>query len=405
MTYERINFVDQSVERPRTYEMTHNADGSITLTDSFGLVNELGTPINAETMNHIEDGIDSKQDQLIAGENIILENNVISAKSGSLPIGEIISLNCSPSYVPEGCLPCDGTEYTQAQFNDLWTNYIETGYLNTCSYTEYETEIATNGQCAKFAVDVDNLKFRVPLIKDGAVIQQALSDSELGKSYNAGLPNIQGILSNENDSSVFYDNSSTVTGCFYRENIRNDQGYTLVNTLSSKFDLGFDASLSSPIYGNSETVQMNAVALRYFVVVANGSINQSMMDWSAWASGLQGKLNADHSNDAKPYVIEISDKTILPSWYRIWSNGFCEQGGLSLGGSTTTGASVSLIYPYKDENYTLVSSINSTSFSNTTVMWAKVGNKTSSSFSLQTGHNVSTGAEYFCSWEAKGYIN
>ena len=77
MTYERINFKDQSVERPRTYEMTHNADGSITLTDSFGLVNELGTPINADTMNHIEDGIDSKQDQLIAGDNIVLENNDI----------------------------------------------------------------------------------------------------------------------------------------------------------------------------------------------------------------------------------------------------------------------------------------------------------------------------------------
>lgn len=57
MTYERINFVDQSVERPRTYEMTHNADGSVTLVDSFGLIDELGTPINADTMNHIEDGI------------------------------------------------------------------------------------------------------------------------------------------------------------------------------------------------------------------------------------------------------------------------------------------------------------------------------------------------------------
>ena len=57
MTYERINFVDQSVERPRTYEMTHNADGSVTLVDSFGLVDELGTPINADTMNHLEDGI------------------------------------------------------------------------------------------------------------------------------------------------------------------------------------------------------------------------------------------------------------------------------------------------------------------------------------------------------------
>ncbi|MCM1338963.1 MAG: hypothetical protein NC191_04770 [Muribaculaceae bacterium] len=57
MAYIKNDWKDQSVERPKTYEMTNNPDGSVTLIDSFGLVNELGTPVNADNMNRIEEGI------------------------------------------------------------------------------------------------------------------------------------------------------------------------------------------------------------------------------------------------------------------------------------------------------------------------------------------------------------
>lgn len=57
MAYVKNNWKDQEVERPRTYEMTNNADGSVTLIDSFGLVSEFGTAVNADNMNHIEEGI------------------------------------------------------------------------------------------------------------------------------------------------------------------------------------------------------------------------------------------------------------------------------------------------------------------------------------------------------------
>ncbi len=59
MGYVKNNWVDQEVERPRTYEISNNSDGSVTLIDSFGLVSELGTPVNADNMNHIEEGIEA----------------------------------------------------------------------------------------------------------------------------------------------------------------------------------------------------------------------------------------------------------------------------------------------------------------------------------------------------------
>ena len=57
MTYSKNVWKDQDVQRPRTYEVINNQDGSITLNDSFGVVTEIGTPVNATNMNHIENGI------------------------------------------------------------------------------------------------------------------------------------------------------------------------------------------------------------------------------------------------------------------------------------------------------------------------------------------------------------
>lgn len=69
---ERKIWVDQIVERPRTYNLVENLDGTVTLHPSFGDIIVDGTPINAENMNHIYDYIDSKFSEL----NNIIENEV-----------------------------------------------------------------------------------------------------------------------------------------------------------------------------------------------------------------------------------------------------------------------------------------------------------------------------------------
>lgn len=232
--------------------------------------------------------------------------------------------------------------------------------LNTCFYDDFASEIETYGQCGKFAVDTVNEKFKVPLIKDGAVIQQALSDSELGKAYNAGLPNIEGqmgitsawanLSKKENLSGALYDADP------------DDKGGSPSNGSSSSTQtrsVGFDASLSNSIYGNSDTVQPNAVALRYFVVVTNGQINESMMDWSAWASNLQSKVNTDLSNFPKPYVTEMYENG--SSGYVLYSNGYCEQWGKAERNEASD--TVTLLKPYKNADYNLQISPYHTSLS------------------------------------------
>lgn len=74
MAYTKTEWKDQNVENPRTYSVRDNGDSTVTLMDAFGTVTELGTPVNAENMNKIEDGIanavDKDSDQTITGTKV-----------------------------------------------------------------------------------------------------------------------------------------------------------------------------------------------------------------------------------------------------------------------------------------------------------------------------------------------
>ena len=227
----------------------------------------------------------------------------------AMPIGTIYPLVCTADYIPVGSLPCDGGEYSKEQFNDLWNNYLTatTPLLLTCTYDEYASDITAYGQCGKFAVDSVNNKFKVPTIKDGAYITQAKSDTELGKSYNESLPNLKGSY-----NSIIAKNGIVPSGAF-SDSVAS--GTTRKYSLgeSYTFDIGnildFNASNSSSTYQDNAKVQGDNVRMRYFVVVASGSVNESQMNWSEWASGLQGKSNTDLSN-----LSETGKKAIDGQW-------------------------------------------------------------------------------------------
>ena len=110
MAYTKNTWVDQDVQRPKTYEVTNNQDGSITLTDSFGIVTEIGTPVNATNMNHIEDGIKandtaittinskipsnaSSSNKMVTASDIITkaEKTTLHALKGYLDAGELLT--------------------------------------------------------------------------------------------------------------------------------------------------------------------------------------------------------------------------------------------------------------------------------------------------------------------------
>lgn len=57
VTYSRVNFTNRVVEHPRTYAVTENQDGTITLTPQPGEVVSEGTPLNSTNLNKMDKGV------------------------------------------------------------------------------------------------------------------------------------------------------------------------------------------------------------------------------------------------------------------------------------------------------------------------------------------------------------
>lgn len=58
MAYIKTDWKDKVVEKPRTFTIQENPDGTVTLIPDEGTVYEVGTPVNAANMNKIEQGIE-----------------------------------------------------------------------------------------------------------------------------------------------------------------------------------------------------------------------------------------------------------------------------------------------------------------------------------------------------------
>ena len=229
------------------------------------------------------DAVERKTDQ--QDSRLATIEDGVTALSTTL-IGSVHPVMATDTYVPNGCVPANGGEYTRAQFPTFFDDFLVGGKLLTCTYAAFAAQVALTGNCAKFALDTDAQKFRVPLYKDGDSITQASNAAELGKSVKAGLPNATGgFLGLRASNSGF-------SGAFaYGANI-GDSASGGGGLCSATMDL----SRANPIYGNSTTVTDEQVRLRHFVVLASAQNNASVFDWSAYMAALAGKANSDLSN-------------------------------------------------------------------------------------------------------------
>ena len=268
------------------------------------------------------------------------------------PIGSLFWSFATADYVPDYALSCDGTEYAASLFPGLWNDYLtaETPKLQTCTYEEYQQEITQYGACAKFAVDTTLNKFKVPTIKN--TIYQGLS----GTVPVVGNGKSLGLTDGTNNAGLFWSSGT-------------NSGHTLSSKNSYGVDIATSSTWNSANLGSNKVVGVTSdatksglvaqlssgdtsgITLKCFVVVANTSDNETAFDWSQWASSLTDKLNTDHSNDTKPYITETYQNG--NSWYRIWSDGWIEQGNTYWKNSSCEGLNtINFIKPFSNTNYT-----------------------------------------------------
>lgn len=145
------------------------------------------------------------------------------AKALISPVGQIADFHT----VPNGWLRCDGSTYNISEYPAL--------------FAAVGTKYGGDGKTT-FAVPNLHRKFR----------EGTTTDSEVGTSVSAGLPNITGTL-----NPVCQEEDATApSGAFSRTTGGGMTGYEFA---IMKTNFVFDASDSSSIYGSASTVQPSSI--------------------------------------------------------------------------------------------------------------------------------------------------
>lgn len=213
--------------------------------------------------------------------------------------------------VPADSIICNGATYSRALYKDFFD------YITTQGWVKTEAEwqkIATrdNGFCPFYSSGDGSTNFRTP--KFAPYQQIAITSGDAGNYHKAGLPNIEGE----------HDGTPWITGGSGAFKALSTMAANPGGQASGKNSVSFDASLYNPIYGRSDTVQpesnewvMCVVAYGIATNVGSVDIQNVMSDVNAVQASLENIVR----------IAETWKSTDGNSWYRVWSDGFIEQGG------------------------------------------------------------------------------
>lgn len=213
--------------------------------------------------------------------------------------------------VPADSIICNGATYSRALYKDFFDYITTQGWVKT--EAEWQ-EIATrdNGFCPFYSEGDGSTNFRTP--KFAPYQQVTITSASVGKYHQAGIPNIVG----KHNGTPWISEGS---GCFKvlssTHNVPEGGG-------NSRNNVSFDASLYNPIYGRSDTVQPESNEWVMCVVAYGVATNVGSVD-------IQNVMSAVNAVQASleniVHIAETWKSADGSSWYRVWSDGFIEQGG------------------------------------------------------------------------------
>ena len=188
---------------------------------------------------------------------------------------------------------CAGVIYYSAPTITDGGDSIEGARLETCTYDEYQTELTMTGSCYKWAVDIENKKFRIPFVPDKVLVDIADTVGVKGNGNAVGLQSNNGV---ENTYMGIHNISNNGVRHFLISGISSSPkaGSSLTYTTAlgdndTTLGIATDASKSGIIADTTNAKTYKKI--RHYVVVATGSINQNEADWSEFASSLASKAN------------------------------------------------------------------------------------------------------------------
>lgn len=198
--------------------------------------------------------------------------------------------------VPNGGAWCDGAEYTQAQFPDVYQMLVD-GKLSSTDYSIFNNSVSTNGYCALFALDSSAQKFKVPKLLDKYVMDLADDVPVVGNGMALGISGKDsGIVTRYLLSGPAYPSqdrggllcTSSVNGLVGDTSSEdNFTGNTLVGLTTDPEKSGMIADTSN--LGKT-------VTLKAYVVLYSSVAGASEVQAAEFIQGLSGKANVGLDN-------------------------------------------------------------------------------------------------------------
>lgn len=308
-------------------------------------------------------------------------NGVISAGSGGGHIGEIVKsltpLNEAGLHLLDGSVIANGS---YAQFVSHMASLYASNPSLFVTESEWQASTSTYGVCGKFVYDSAKKTVRLPKVT--GIIEGTTDLSALGDLIEAGLPNITA-----NWNSAQYDGGwGTPEGAVY--GVKNNSPE--YNSGSSGMRAYFDASRSSSIYGKSNTVQPQTIKVLYYIVIAQSAKTELQVNIDNIATDLNNKVSKSDLLEVQCVVETYVNGT---SWYRVYSDGWCEQGGRVSAASQT----VTFLKAFANTSYCITGGLIP-------------GNSAASYEHLNIG-SLTTTSFYYTSydgyqlmWQAAGYL-
>lgn len=360
-------------------------------TELEGLISHAGLTPSASDLTQVSQAVDALIDEatpiatsstigLVKPDNetvTVASDGTLTAVGGGTgsgkQIGEVFYSQSSSAQDNPGALPLFTGE-TISNADELYPDFYQWVADHTglqISAADYQTALTTYGECPKYVIDTTNKTIRLPKLAN--YLKMANTTDGVTQA-GAGLPNITGTFTGYSASTGAISSGTSSVGSY------GTGGGTLrKNTL--------DASTVSSIYGSSTTVTPTHTTLFPWVCAYNAAVPASTAQAAQFQAALSSKLDSDFGNSTKPYVTETYVNGT--SWYRIWSDGWCEQGG------RITGTSITFLQSFVNTNY---------SFSGVSIN-ANSGGAASTVTNLTT-----TGCTYYTygnaggMWQACGYI-
>lgn len=305
-------------------------------------------------------------------------DNILAGVNSGLNVGDIFYTMRNDNEL-NGAVECNGATYNTTDFTGAESigNLLATGKLPYLSLADYATALATDGSVGVFGWDgTGTTTFRVPSLND--IFVETGKAAQLGDFIPAGAPNITGKFSVTNAASGPKGNINATDGCVYADGTTSGAYSAFAgdgNSSSGPKVAHIDASRSSSVYGNSNTVQPKAVRYRAMVQLAIGTADEALETCTG--------VLADVAALKYDYVVDFQAPTSTNNytWYRKYKSGWVEQGGVVASNLGTSGT-ISLPVEMADANYTVTSNTGNTAASGffnidllnratTTINWSK----------------------------------